>query len=311
MMLMASNATPPCWQGHCNFPGAFCKPVFDPGGSLPSHTLHRQTTQVSALYSYHPIFSVDVQPTQHESKTINLGLVDESQSRNSAALGLFHKQNAMLGSADDTSASALFRKILILLDTGHLDQVLHVLLLMYAQGIVPHQHIYWSYLKGCNQRKSLLSAKRLHAHLVLHGLEFVSTLGDYLLSTLFTCGGFELAIQVFHILPHRTVFTWKAITTGYIDYGLEQEAMTLYEMMLEDGVEPDKYIYAILIKACGRLLDLDQGKVLHADAQEKFLDVDAFVGSSLLHMYGKCKSLMEAENVFVGLWLRDVVSWNA
>lgn len=278
-------ATPPC---HC---AAFCRPVFDPGGSptekLSSHILHRPKTPVSAL-----LFSINLQPPRNKPSEY------QDLSRNIIELGS-PKQHAT-----DTSIS-------VLLDRGHLDQLLHVLLVMYAQGIVPHLYIYWSYLKACNQRNALVSAKRLHAHLVLHGLEFVSSLSDYFLSTLFKCGGFELAMQVFHMLPHRTVFTWKAVITGYIDYGLEQEAIALYEMMLQDDVEPDRYVYVSLMRVCACLLDLHQGKALHADAQERFLHLDAFVGSALIYMYGKCKSIREAENVFEVLWLRDVVSWNA
>ncbi|MCO5563376.1 hypothetical protein L7F22_017017 [Adiantum nelumboides] len=208
-------------------------------------------------------------------------------------------------------SSTSFNEIMFLINAGRLEQALQALLLVYAQGIVPHQHIYWSYLKACNRLNALFSAKQLHAHLVFYGQEFVSSLGDYLLSTLFACGGFELAVQLFLALPRKTVFSWKAVITGYIDYGLEQQAMCLFKKMLEDGVEPDKYTYAIVIKGCGHLVDLEQGKAIHADAQERGLHRDAFVVSALIRMYGKCKCIVEAEYVFGNSkMLGDIVLWN-
>lgn len=211
----------------------------------------------------------------------------------------------------EVPSSAIVDEIMVLIDAGHLDQALNALLLVYAQGIVPHEQIYWSYLKVCNQMNSLFYARRLHGHLVYHGQEFVSSLGDYLLSTLFACGGFDFAIQLFEVLPRRTPFTWKTIITGYIDYGLEPQALYLFKMMLEDGVEPDKYTYAIVIKVCGHLGDLAQGRAIQADAQERGLHKDAFVVSALIHMYGRCMHIADAEIVFLNSeMLGDVVLWN-
>ena len=53
------------------------------------------------------------------------------------------------------------------------------------------------------------------------------------------------------------------------------------------------------------------GKGLHHDIRENGQNVDVFVGSALVNMYGKCGPIAEAENVFIGLNHIDIVSFNA
>ena len=81
------------------------------------------------------------------------------------------------------------------------------------------------------------------------------------------------------------------------------------------------------LQACGILAEkketfgLDQisskmvswkiGKGLHHDIRENGQNVDVFVGSTLMNMYGKCGTIVEAENVFTGLNHIDIVSLNA
>ena len=54
---------------------------------------------------------------------------------------------------------------------------------------------------------------------------------------------------------------------------------------------------------------IDKG--LHHDIRENGQNVDVFVGSTLMNMYGKCGTIVEAENVFTGLNHIDIVSLNA
>mgnify|MGYP000317720541 FL=1 len=83
--------------------------------------------------------------------------------------------------------------------------------------------------------------------------------------------------------------------------------------MVEDGFEADMQTFLVLFKACASLSHLEEGKRLHFDARKKGITSNAFIGSSLLRMYGKCGSITYAENVFRELpnHGRDVVSWNA
>eukprot|EP00250_Pteridium_aquilinum_P017094 c23452_g1_i2 orf=146-1054(+) len=205
----------------------------------------------------------------------------------------------------------LDNQILTLCQNGLLDQALHVLSLKDPSSSPPSHQTYMSLLKACNKKKSLLHAKLIHAHLAQHNISLTGSLGDYLVVTLAKCGGLKDAHLLHHSLPYRTVYSWTAIISAYIDCSEGREALNMYHCMRKDGVEPDKFTFVSLFKACGSIPDLIEGRKLHEDAHRNGSDMDLFVGASLVTMYGKCGSIVEAENAFCGLPSRDIVCWSA
>lgn len=202
-------------------------------------------------------------------------------------------------------------KLKILCQMGQLDQALDLLSCMEQHGHAPSQSLCWSLLKLCNKKKALHHAVHLHAHLALHGLDSTSSLGEYLVITLAKCSSLDIALQVFYKLPHRTVFSWTAVISGYSNCGKAREALALYDCMLVDDVEPNKYTFISLLKACGDIPDIGEGKRLHAEASKHMCTSDLYVAACLLDMFAKCGSLVDAQDVFDSMAHRDVVLWTA
>eukprot|EP00250_Pteridium_aquilinum_P012224 c20583_g1_i1 orf=418-1215(+) len=175
----------------------------------------------------------------------------------------------------------------------------------------PSPKAYIALLKSCSKSKALQHAKHVHAHLAVHRPPMSGSLGEHLVMALAKCGAIDDAYQVSTLLPYRTVFSWTALISAYADCGHMHKALKLYQCMQDDGVEPNNYTFVSLFKACGSLMDLEQGKKLHVDARTKGLASDAFVSSALLGMYGKCGAFVEAEDTFCADIRRgDIVSWN-
>ncbi|MCO5560263.1 hypothetical protein L7F22_013874 [Adiantum nelumboides] len=195
-----------------------------------------------------------------------------------------------------------------LANDGQLDEAL-TLLLRFAT--FPSDSCYLSFLKACSRVKSLHRAKQLHDHIGQHRSELSGLLGDYLVVTLANCGAAEDAFSLASTLPSRTIYSWSAIVAAYAESDRAQEALCLLSQMRADGIEPNHYTYVASLKACGSLSDLDFGKKLHADTCRNGYVVDPFVGNTLVSMYAKCGSVLEAENVFEALAQKDIVSWNA
>ncbi|KAH7435134.1 hypothetical protein KP509_06G051200 [Ceratopteris richardii] len=172
--------------------------------------------------------------------------------------------------------------------------------------------VYLCLLQACNRNKGdLWQASRIFAHMVHYGASRNTFLGDYLAMTLAKCGAVDYACQVASSLPRRSILTWAAIISAFVECGRSEEAIQLHHHMLEDRVEPNSYVYVGLLKACGKILDLDSGKKLHAEARSRGLATHVFVSSTLVSMYGKCGAITEAEDVFLSVTCRDPVCWNA
>lgn len=195
-----------------------------------------------------------------------------------------------------------------LCDDGQLDKALNILLHMEP---VPSVNMYRSLLKACTKRKAVLIAKRVHAHLAERGLESTRLLGEEVVNTLAKCGSLEDALEVFHRLQHRNVFCWTAVISAYVNAGLGREALRMYEQMQAEAVQPNRFTFVSLIRACSGTANLMDGKHVHAEVLKHSCESDVFVGACLVRMYWKCGSIADAQSVFNGLSNRNVVSWTA
>lgn len=196
-------------------------------------------------------------------------------------------------------------------EKGRLDNALDILRCLDQQGVAPSAEVYTLLLRLCSRRKALGPAKQVRAYIVKHGLEQNKRLSEEVVSSLVNCGGLEEAAQVFSRMPHRSVFSWTSIISGYSKAGKVGEALRLYQLMQGEGFRPSKYTIVSLLKACGITADLQEGKRIHTDAKTYRCENDLFVATSLIDMYAKCRSIVNARAVFDRLSTRDVVSWNA
>lgn len=88
-------------------------------------------------------------------------------------------------------------------------------------------------------------------------------------------------------------------------------ALEMYKIMLRKKVEPDKYTFTFVLKACAGCKDLDNGIWIHRDIVEKGLELDVYIGTSLVDMYCKLGDLDSAKQVFDKMPDRDLVASNA
>ena len=76
---------------------------------------------------------------------------------------------------------------------------------------------------------------------------------------------------------------------GCTKQGHGEDALILFCQMQCQGVEPNRFNIASVLKACAKVSALRRGKQVHAaiNIQTK-VKSDAYVGSALIDMYVKC-----------------------
>ncbi|MCO5595892.1 hypothetical protein L7F22_049943 [Adiantum nelumboides] len=201
------------------------------------------------------------------------------------------------------------------LDLSQFHSVLHhgdlyqALQLLSSADPLLSQGMYLSLFKACNRSKSLALAKLIFNHVSSRRLPLSGLFGDSLVVTLAKCGALEEARELFFSLSSRTVYSWTAMISGYTNCGKSNEALLLYTSMLEEGVEPNACTFVTVLKACGNLMHLEEGRRLHADARDRGLTSNVFVASSLVSMFGKCGDVVQAETVFGEMQEPDDVAW--
>eukprot|EP00253_Pinus_taeda_P011617 PITA_11617 len=81
--------------------------------------------------------------------------------------------------------------------------------------------------------------------------------------------------------------------------------------MVAENVTPNCVTAAIVLQACAHLASMQQGMSIHGYILRRHLEVDVFVGNSLIDMYVKCGNMEMAQRVFDKMLRSDVVSWSA
>eukprot|EP01018_Ginkgo_biloba_P039546 Gb_03570 [translate_table: standard] len=193
---------------------------------------------------------------------------------------------------------------------GRSEEALGLLHFMDEQHNTLDSDTYSYLLQVCANMKALPEGKRVHARMLTSGFETSTLLPAKLISMYAMCGSVMNARQVFDKTPEPNVFIWNAIIRVYANNELCDEALTLYYQMEPAGVQPDKFTFPCVLKACASLLVLEEGKVIHEYIIANRFESDLFVGNALVAMYAKCGSIEEARRVFDEMHQRDVVSWN-
>lgn len=175
---------------------------------------------------------------------------------------------------------------------------------------------YKQLLEPCIRSKSLKQGKTIHQHFLKNttGKKNAALL-DKLAQLYISCSKLELACYVFNEIPEPekkvNVLLWNQMIRAYAWEGPFGRAIELYDVMVESGVNPNKYTFPFVLKACSRLQAVEDGRRIHGEARSYGLENDVYVCTALVDFYAKCGCLDEARDVFDGMPSKDAVAWNA
>ncbi|KAJ4846058.1 Pentatricopeptide repeat-containing protein, mitochondrial [Turnera subulata] len=171
---------------------------------------------------------------------------------------------------------------------------------------------YLHQLKQCARRQTPLAAKKLHSQIIKLGLINHEPLPNTLVDVYGKCGLLQDASSLFDEMSHRDHVSWASILTAYNQANLPSKTLTIFPSMLaSDGLLPDHFVYATLVKACASLCSIRVGKQVHGNFIVSRFVEDDVVKSSLVDMYSKCGAPKIARAVFDSILVKNPVSWTA
>jgi len=179
--------------------------------------------------------------------------------------------------------------------------------------ILPPNHIrnYSNYVSLLSSCKTLNSLLQIHVRLTVSGLQNDHLTNAQLIKSYLLFLKCNYARFLFDSLPNPSVMLYNSIIRAYSRTKNHQEAINIYHCMLNKGLEPDKYTFTFVLKACTSALYFKEGILVHKDMIVRGLERDAFIGTSLVDMYCKMGDLKLARKVFDKMPEKDVVAWSA
>lgn len=196
-------------------------------------------------------------------------------------------------------------------ENGAVKEALKCFELMQLQGVSPDAFTFSSVLKACSSIGALEKGLEIHKEIIQEGFEKDPVIGSTLVSMYVFCDSFLEAQEVFGELSARCAVSWNALIAGFAEHGPAQEALNCIDKMQQDGIFPDAFTFAQILKVSGTLGTRDRGREVHMETVCRGYECDDFVGCSLVGMYAKWGLLEEAREVFDQLQVQDVVSWTS
>ncbi|XP_058114432.1 pentatricopeptide repeat-containing protein At5g44230-like isoform X1 [Magnolia sinica] len=164
------------------------------------------------------------------------------------------------------------------------------------------------------QCMSLESLRQIHAQIISNGLHSE----NYLAVKLVTCskelGNIAYARMIFNgLIDSANVFLWTAMITAYSKQQsqITAEAIWIYKMMCQHGIQPNSFTLSSVLKACSFLSAVKEGKQIHVYAAKLGLDSDVYVQTTLMDMYAKFGCIQVATHLFETISEKNVVVCNA
>ncbi|XP_011627772.1 pentatricopeptide repeat-containing protein At4g14050, mitochondrial [Amborella trichopoda] len=123
-------------------------------------------------------------------------------------------------------------------------------------------------------------------------------------------GDLHKAQNLFDEIHEPRIRSWTSLISGYNKWGLAKKATELYHQFKKaKKLEPNTFFLLAIARACSYLKDLNLAHEIHNDVKRLGLERDLLMGNVLIDMYGKCRFVWGATEVFKGLEERDVISW--
>lgn len=193
---------------------------------------------------------------------------------------------------------------------GKAEEALEVLHQIRKEDIFQDKVTFVCALDACASLGSLKEGQDVHADIIADGSDQDMVVGNALVTMYGKSGDLSSAIIVFSKVLERDVVSWSAIISACAQNGHAKEALNLFSLMKLEGFQPNKVTFVSVLDACADLTALEKGRVVHVAVVKSGIELDLFVGNSLVNMYGKSGSLDDARDVFTKVPHRDVISWN-
>ncbi|KAJ0078890.1 hypothetical protein Patl1_24644 [Pistacia atlantica] len=165
-------------------------------------------------------------------------------------------------------------------------------------------------LQGCN---SLQRLKKIHAHVIINGLQHHPAISNKLLNFCATsvAGSLSHAQLLFNQIQNPQTQAWNSLIRGFAQSPSPLQAIFCYNYMLLVSLSrPDTFTFSFTLKACERVKALNKCQELHGSVIKCGFETCVVVCTGVIRCYAANGLIETAGLVFDKMSERDLVSWN-
>ncbi|KAK9149314.1 hypothetical protein Scep_008071 [Stephania cephalantha] len=140
---------------------------------------------------------------------------------------------------------------------------------MLSENIRPDNYTISCLVSVCARLAVSDHGKVVHCKAIQIGIEDDLPVSTALVDMYSKLGEITDAWTLFKTMPVRNVISWNAMIIGYAQNGRDEDALALYERMLEENFKPDNITFVGVLSACGHLGLVDEGRSYFSSISEQ------------------------------------------
>lgn len=127
-------------------------------------------------------------------------------------------------------------------------------------GVCPDEITMVSVLTACADLGALELGKWLESYIEWKKIPKSVELCNALIDMFAKCGDVDKAMNLFRQMDSCTIVSWTSVIVGLAMHGRGSEAVSLFDEMVEQGVEPDDVSFIGVLSACCHSKLVDKGR---------------------------------------------------
>ncbi|KAJ1298478.1 hypothetical protein BS78_01G456700 [Paspalum vaginatum] len=178
-----------------------------------------------------------------------------------------------------------------------------------ASAVAPDAELLSCLVSCCRRASAFLPARAAHAYGVKNvaALAFYASAGPALVALYAGYGKVGAARTVFGRMDGKDVVSWNSMIGGFASAGMDSDAWVCFRDMRSRGVRGNARTAVAVLGAC----DLESGRQVHGTIVSGHGGCSkAILWNALMCMYSRVGCATDAEQVFLEIERKDVVSWN-
>lgn len=164
---------------------------------------------------------------------------------------------------------------------------------------------------ACSDLRDVVLGRQVHGFVIRSGFSEDISVGNGMIDFYGKCRDVLSSELVFDGLRIRNDVSWCSMVAAYEQNEEKEKACEVFLSARREGIEPKDFLLSSVVSACAGVAALELGRMIHALAVKACIELNVFVGSALVDMYGKCGSIEDCDKAFREMPERNSITWNA
>jgi pentatricopeptide repeat protein len=180
----------------------------------------------------------------------------------------------------------------------------------HGQGVEPGNLTFPFVLKACARICAIKEGEQMHNQAMKFWFHVDIFVSNSLIHLYVAFGDLFRARSVFDDMLVKDVVSWNSLICGYSQRNRQKEVLMLFKEMQNEGIKADKVTMVKLVSGCTRLGDWSLANSMVRYIEEHGIEVDLYLGNTLIDYYGRSRQLQSAEKVFFDMKDKNTVTLN-